>query len=193
MKFISWILSCAIVTIIIGSTALLIQQTVRLDINNVLVQITSDATSKLAAGRSLAEIIPDSTVDPRTSTVAFVTVYDEKGVVVASSMDVSGLVPSPPVGVFDRAWEDGKYRVTWQPVAGARIATVIERVKDKQQFVLAGMSLREVESHLSTLMWIATFAWIASLILITIKSYIDRSPQQTQPQPKKVTEPNQKS
>lgn len=172
----SWILSCALVTIVIGTSAVLMQQTIRLGVNDELIQIASEAAQKLASGKLPSDVIPDSTVDPRTSMVAFVTVYDEKGVVVASSMGVNGLVPSPPVGVFDRAWEEGHYRVTWQPVAGARIATVIERVADKQQFVLAGRSLREIESRIGTLMWIAGFAWFSSIILVTVKAYIDRKP-----------------
>lgn len=172
MRFISWIISCAIATVIIGTVTVAVQQSIRLSADDPQIQLVEDASRSLMNAEDPDQVILFGNVDPSVSLSPFVAVFDNKGVAIASSFTLDGLVPSPPVGVFDIAWEHGQHRVTWEPIDGVRVATVIERVPEKSQFVLAGRSLREVDSRISTILWLSVFGWLLCMILITLKYFV---------------------
>ena len=72
--------------------------------------------------------------------------------------------------------QKGQDRVTWQPEAGVRMATVV--VSFDHGFVMAGRSLTEVEkreSQVESLSGLALLGiWVATLILITLGELVGR-------------------
>lgn len=113
-----------------------------------------------------------SVVDISRSLSPFLIVYDDQGRALGSNAQLDGQTPVPPRGVFDYVRNHGEERVSWQPVYGShavRIAAVIERVNGPQPgFVLAGRSLREVESREKHIWQMANFFWVVMLGLIVV-------------------------
>ena len=87
-----------------------------------------------------------------------------------------GTVPDYPVGIFDYVQKKGQDRVTWQPEAGVRMATVV--VPYKNGFVMAGRSLTEVEkreSQVESLSGLTMLGiWAVTLIVIVLGELVGR-------------------
>jgi hypothetical protein len=134
-----------------GFIYLIIQQNLRSGANDPQVQMSQDAAYALAYTSSVAEVIPVQQVDISRSMAPFLIVYDSEGNVLGSSASLNGSNPVLPDGVLAYTGTHGGNRVTWQPAPGVRIAAVIEPVETQAMgmpaYVLAGRSLREVESR----------------------------------------------
>jgi hypothetical protein len=99
------------------------------------------------------------------SLAPFLIVFDGDGKIVAASGVLRGRVPIVPRGVLDYVREHGEERVTWQPVDGVRIASVVVSYSGSSQgFVLAGRSLDETQRRVARFEILIALAWAATLL-----------------------------
>jgi hypothetical protein len=159
-----------------GLVYLTVQQSLRMGANDPQIQMAEDAASNLNAGASVESVVPTNKVDIAESLAPFVIIFDDSGKVLASSATLHGVIPAYPAGVLDYVRQKGQDRVTWQPEAGVRMATVVEPYK--HGFVMAGRSLIEVEkreSQVESLSGIALLAiWVATFIVIVLGELFGR-------------------
>jgi hypothetical protein len=155
---------------------LTVQQSLRMGANDPQIQMAEDAASQLDNAASVESVIPANKVEIAGSLAPFVIVFDQSGKVLASSATLHGALPDYPAGVLDYVRQNGQDRVTWQPEAGVRMATVVTSYK--QGFVMAGRSLREVEireSQVEELSGLAVLGiWTATLIIIVLEELVGR-------------------
>jgi hypothetical protein len=150
------------------------QQVLRLGANDPQIAMAGDAAARLETGQTPSEAVPaGSAVDMVRSLSPFVIAYDDAGSPIASQAQLNGQTPVPPRGVFDYVRTHGEERISWQPLhtggQRVRIAAVVQRVGGvRPGFVLAGRSLREVESREEQVLRMAQVAWVAMLALILI-------------------------
>ena len=70
-----------------------------------------------------------------------------------------------PPGVLQHVRDSGEARVTWQPIGGVRIASVVVSYSGATQgFVLAGRSLQETEDRVAKFQALIGLAWLATLV-----------------------------
>jgi len=159
-----------------GLVYLTVQQSLRMGANDPQIQMAEDAASHLNAGASMDSVVPSTKVEIADSLAPFLIVFDESGKVLASSATLHGSIPTYPVGVLEYARQNGQNRVTWQPEAGVRMATVA--VPYNSGFVMAGRSLTEVEkreSQVESLSGLALLGiWVATLIVIVLGELVGR-------------------
>jgi len=155
---------------------LTVQQSLRMGANDPQIQMAEDAASSLNGGASTESVLPSSKVEIADSLAPFVIVFDSSGKLLASSATMHGTVPDYPVGIFDYVQKNGQDRVTWQPEAGVRMATVV--VPYKNGFLMAGRSLNEVEkreSQVENLCGLALLCiWVATLIVVILGELFGR-------------------
>jgi hypothetical protein len=155
----------AILTFLALSTYTVFQQKLRLDANHPQVELAQAAAERLENGNPIADVIPPSPVDVKTSLDPFIIVYNNEGKPVLSTGYLNGAIPPLPKGVLDFTRAHHEDKITWQPQPGVRIAAVVESYSGG--FVLAGRSLRVVEQHEMALFNVVGIAYaVASLILI---------------------------
>jgi hypothetical protein len=142
-----------------------IQQTNRQDANDPQVQLTQDAAAALSNGETFGSLFPGKRVDIKISLAPFVIVYDSAGKPIAGSGLLSGALPEIPFGVLENAKLNGENRVTWQPETDVRIASVVVPIKTPGSgFVVAGRSLREVETRVNEIQLFAGLTLIGLLL-----------------------------
>jgi hypothetical protein len=193
-----FLLSCAAITVIFGTIYAVVQQNIRQSANDPQIQIAEDAAAALAAGAVPASVMPVDrrVVDASQSLSPFIMVFDENGTLLESSMKVGDTLPVPPKGVFDFTRSNagevfsgplapisrlrmqfasnvrpaGEDRITWQTASGLRFATAIIHfnASTSSGFVLAGRSLREVESREGQLEWIVLAGWAVTLVISAV-------------------------
>jgi len=156
---------------------LTVQQSLRMGANDPQIQMAEDAASNLDAGASVESVVPSYTkVEIADSLAPFMLVFDDSGKILASSATLHGTVPAYPMGVLDYVRQKGQDRVTWQPEAGVRMATVV--VPFEHGFVVAGRSLTEVEKRASQVESLSGLAmlgiWAATLIVIVLGELVGR-------------------
>ena len=155
---------------------LTVQQSLRMGANDPQIQMAEDAASSLNAGASVEIVVPSTKVEIADSLAPIVIVFDNSGKVLASSATLHGEVPTYPAGVLDYVRQKGQDRVTWQPEAGVRLATVA--VPYNNGFVMAGRSLTEIEkreSQVESLSGLAMLGiWAATLIVIALGELVGR-------------------
>ena len=155
---------------------LTVQQSLRMGANDPQIQMAEDAAAQLNAGASVEAVIPSAKVEIAESLAPFMIVFDKSGNVLASSATLHGAVPAYPAGVLDYVRQKGQDRVTWQPEAGVRMATVVAPYKNG--FVMAGRSLTEVEkreSQVESLSGLAMLGiWAMTLIVIVLGELVGR-------------------
>jgi hypothetical protein len=149
------------------------QQVLRNGGNDPQIQLATDAAARLEGGAAPSEAVPAGDVDMAHSLAPFVIAYDDQGRPLASQAKLNGAVPIPPAGVFESVRQHGEERVSWQPILGktrgVRIAAIVERVGGAHPgFVLAGRSLREVESRIEQVREMAGLTWLGMLTLIAL-------------------------
>ena len=130
-----------VVVACLGFVILLVnQQNLRMSANDPQIQIAEDTAALLSVNKAVAISEP---VDIAKSLAVFTIVYDQDGKVVNSTGVLNNVAPVVPKGVLLTAKANGSNKVTWQPQAGVRIASVT--VPYKGGYVLVGRNLREVE------------------------------------------------
>jgi len=155
---------------------LTVQQSLRMGANDPQIQMAEDAASHLNAGASIESVVPSAKVEIAESLAPFMIVFDKSGTVLASCATLHGALPAFPGGVLDYVRQNGQDRVTWQPVAGVRMATVVTPYKNG--FVMVGRSLTEVEkreSQAESLSFLAMLGiWAMTLIIISLGELVGR-------------------
>jgi hypothetical protein len=157
-------------TLTCGLVYTAVQQDLRLGANDPQVRLAEDAARALDAGARPASLVGSAKVDVATSLAPFVVIYDTSGEVLATDGRLDGHDPVPPPGVLDAARADPPNKVTWQPRAGVRIASVT--VPWNGGTVLAGRSLREVERHEDSILLIATAAWAVMMVALAATALV---------------------
>lgn len=166
-----FLLLVALVTIIFGTIYATVQQTYRMGANDPQVEVTDQVANIIKQDIPLDAILGESEqVDMNSSLGLFVMIFDKDKKLVAGSAQLDGQTPTPPEGTFDKAKKDGDNRFTWQPKDGVRVAAVLKVVDDKG-YVLAGRSLREVESRVHNLTLIVVISWIISVLISLLLSF----------------------
>lgn len=157
-----WLPGVVAATILAGLVYVALQQTLRLGANDPQIQMAEDTAAALGAGAEARTLVPTQPVDIARSLAPFLVVFDREGRVVASSATLDGATPTLPTGVLDATRQGGENRRTWEPRPGVRIASVITAVNGGAGgYVLAGRSLREVESRIDLLGLQVGLAWLA--------------------------------
>lgn len=159
----SWLPLAAVLTLVTGMIYASVQQTYRSGADDPQIQMAEDAAARLDAGANPEEVIQGTMVEMSTSLAPFLMVFDEAGEPVARDVSLHGNVTRPPIGVLDAARQNGQNRVTWQPEAGVRIASVV--VAYDGGTVLAGRSLREAEARVGRLTTMLEIGWLVSLVI----------------------------
>ena len=159
-----------VLTVACGLSFVGLQQTLRMGANDPQTQLAEDLARQLDAGADATALVGSAKVDVAVSLAPFVAIYGPAGTVVATTGTLDGGPPMPPIGVLDNARSAGIDRVTWQPRAGVRIATVV--VPWRGGTVLAGRSLRTVEERIGQIQVLAAIAWLVGLVLLGAASVI---------------------
>ncbi len=140
------------------------QQIMRQGANDPQLQLARDGANSLNEGGSFDALVATRPFDIKKSLAPFVLVYDDFGQIRASSALFDGKNPTIPAGVLDSAKDNGENRVTWQPERGFRYALVVVRAEGSQAgYVVAGRSLREIESRERQFLLFIIIAWLVSL------------------------------
>jgi len=172
--FRAWLPFAVVVTALCLLAYVMVQQTLRQGANDPQIQMAEDAAAALNRGASVDSVLPKDQVDLSSSLAPFLVVYDAKGTPVAASGLLDGSAPDYPVGALEAARQSGENRVTWQPEAAIRIASVAVPYKDG--YVVAGRNLREVEKRVAQIETMAALAWVATLAavfaVIAVFSYL---------------------
>lgn len=121
------------------------QQIRRQAANQPQMEMVEVAKEKLANGGEITSVVPPKTVDMATSLEPFMIIFNENGEVATASVRLDGKTPTIPKGVLDYAKSNGINKVTWQPQAGVREATVV--IPYPHGWILAGRSLTAVETE----------------------------------------------
>ena len=161
LKTALFLILATIITLLCGVIYLAVQQSYRLSANDPQVQISESTANMLSQGQDLTPMLPEQKADLNKSLATFIIVYDDAQNPIISTADLDGQIPELPKGVLDNALEHGQNRVTWQPKPGVRIASVI--TKYNGGYVLAGRSLREVESRIDLMTKKIIIAWLVTL------------------------------
>jgi hypothetical protein len=155
---------------------LTVQQSLRMGANDPQIQMAEDAASQLNAGMSMDSVVPSAKAEISESLAPFLMVFDESGKTLASSATLHGALPTYLIDVLVYTRQNGQNRVTWQPEAGVRMATVV--VSYISGFVMAGRSLTEVEKRESQVERLSGLAmlgiWAATLIVIIPGELLER-------------------
>lgn len=143
-----------------------VQQALRQGLNDPQIQMAEDAAHALNNGATIDSIVAGNKVEMSLSLASFIDIYDMNGKPTAGSGLLNGQLPVYPKGALDTAKQNGDNRITWQPNADIRIASVVVPYNDG--FVMAGRNMREVEQRESQTEMIAGVTWILALIVTFI-------------------------
>lgn len=162
-------LKAAILAIIFGTGYGMTQQSLRLSANDPQVQYAEEVREILKSGADAANLFPEGTpmVDITKSLAPFLVIYGDDGAPITGNASLNGALPAPPTGVFDETRTRGTHSVTWQPMPGTRLASVMTRVDgDHPGFVLSARSLREIEKRERWILYCALLGWLLSCVVM---------------------------
>lgn len=165
-----WMPQVVLLTFVSGLVYAEVQQNYRQSANDPQIQMAEDASAKLANGQAVLNS-SDEKIDIAKSLAPFLITFDHNGNLTSSHAILNENPPIVPAGVFDYVKNHGQERFTWEPESGVRIAAVMLHFNGKAQgFVLAGRSLREVESRVDRLTRTVGLAYLAGLFVTLILS-----------------------
>jgi hypothetical protein len=164
--FRSWLPLAVAIVAMCGLVYLTAQQLLRQGANDPQIQLSEDFAASLTSGKSSSDDFPARQVEISTSLSPFMMVFDDSGKVLTSNALLDGITPQYPAGVFEYVRQHGQDRVTWQPLEGVRLATVVTRFEGPagSGFVVTGRSLREVEERSTYFLQICSIACFVTLI-----------------------------
>jgi hypothetical protein len=145
---------------------LLVQQCLRLSADDLPAALAESTVSQLDRGVAPDQALPPDRIELTHSLSPFVLVFDASGQLVTSSAILEGQAPRYPLGALESARARGENRVTWQPEAGVRLATVARPWSGG--FVVAGQSLQLTEQHIDTVGARCLAGWLATEALIAV-------------------------
>jgi hypothetical protein len=162
--------AAVVATALTGAVYVTAQQAYRQSANDPQLQLAQDAAAALDAGAPAGSVVGTTPIDYGASLAPFVTVFDAKGVLLATGGRLGGHDPAPPKGMLEAAVAGSPNVVTWQPRSDVRIAAVA--VPWSGGTVLAGRSLREVERRVDQLLLLVAAVWIATLVGLVVASFV---------------------
>ena len=169
-----WLPFAVVICAFSGLAYTTVQQSERQAANDPQIQLAEDTAAALDGGATVDSVIPKMQVEMSTSLAPFIVLYDNDGKPVAGSGLLNGQMPDYPKGALDTAKGTGENRVTWQPTATTRIASVV--VPYNAGFVMAGRNMREVEKRESQTEMFAgltgLLALIATFIVIALSEFL---------------------
>ena len=179
-----WLVVAAAATVLAGLSYVTAQQVTRMGANAAPLQATHEILAILKQGVDPSRILPPTQTEITDSSSVFAAVFDEKGGVVSSSVQVDGKNPSVPNGVFEYAKQHGEDRFTWQPKSGVREAAIVVPYSASVQadasstptttkgYVMTGQSLTEVERIAQDLLKLTGVAWLFTLVLSLLLCWV---------------------
>ncbi len=160
--FRTWLPFAVVITAFCALAYATVQQSLRQNANDPQIQMAEDIAYALNNGATADSVISKQSVEMSRSLAPFMDIYDSSGKPLAGSGTLDGQLPDYPTGALDSAKASGENRVTWQPNADVRIASVV--VPYENGFVMAGRNMREVEQRESQTEIFAGLAWLLTLI-----------------------------
>lgn len=169
----AWLPMAFIISILFGSIYLTVWQNVRQSANDPQIQIAQDYARILQDGKNPQEIAGQIQIDLSKSLSFFVIIFDDSGKPIVSQAVLDGRIPTPPKGVFEYVKAHKEDRITWEPKPGIRLASVLERFEGaKPGFILAGRSLKEIESRVDDLGRKLIIGWAVSILGSLVLIYL---------------------
>jgi hypothetical protein len=157
-----WLPFAVIICAFSGLAYTTVQQSERQGANDPQIQMAEDTAAALDGGATVDSVLPKMQIEMSSSLAPFIVLYDNDGKPVAGSGLLNGQMPDYPKGAMESAKGSGENRVTWQPTATTRIASVI--VPYNEGFVMAGRNMREVEKRESQTEMFAGLTGLLALI-----------------------------
>jgi hypothetical protein len=139
-----------------------VQQALRQGLNDPQLQMAEDTAYALNNGATADSVVTGTKVEMSRSLAPFIDIYDMNGNPTAGSGLLNDQLPVYPKGALDTAKQNGDNRITWQPNADVRIASVVVPYNDG--FVMAGRNMREVEQRETQTELLAGVTWLLALI-----------------------------
>ncbi len=183
-----WLLLSLLATIFALLIYIVVQQQLRLGANDVPLQLAEDTATSLSQGQNQTDTLLPQQVNIAASLAPFVVIYDESGRPISGSGQLHGQLPALPNGVFAYARRHSDDRITWQPEAGVRVASVVKHFDGSTSgFVMAGQSLREVEKRENLLTFQVLGGWITALLAtyLSVAILSQASPKEEKHAPRK--------
>jgi hypothetical protein len=151
-----------VATVILGTAYTGIQQAIRLSANGPQAEVCQNLVSELQKGKSPQSLsFSSDAADIRSNLSTFFIIYDKSGKAVAASVILDDSTPKIPAGVISYANQHGEDRVTLQPEAGLRFATVVRPAGNYD--VVCGRSLKESEKLQDLILRIFALGWVLSV------------------------------
>ena len=122
-----------------------VQQALRQGLNDPQIQMAEDTAYALNNSGTIDSVVTGAKVEMSRSLAPFIDIYDVNGKPMAGSGLLNGQLPVYPKGALDTVQQNGDNRITWQPNADVRIASVV--VPYNGGFVMAGRNMREAEQR----------------------------------------------
>ena len=179
-RYLPWILSLTIVTVMCVLVDVTVQQSYRMNANDPQIQLAEDMQKAFSNNQFTTDSIQSSfesfqptnrQIDLATSLSAWIQLYDASGSLIKSSAIMSGVqtIPKIPKGIFTATDKTGEDRLTWEPQKGIRQAIVVTKFSGMQSgYVVAGRSLKEIEMREGNLNRIVAIVWFCLMCLIGI-------------------------
>ena len=143
-----WIFLSIIATGVIWIAYLLVQQTIRLEINIPLIWLVQDISTDLKNNKNPFDIIKNyKTFEMWESLDTFIMIFNSTWEVIVSSLLRDGRPPLLPIWIFKYTKIRSEDRISWHPKQWIRFATVIRYNSwNNANYVLAGKSTYEYEN-----------------------------------------------
>jgi len=163
--FKNWFPYAVMVTLLCGIIYIVAQQIYRLSANDPQYQMAQDAAYYLNDGADPKLLISPFQVELTQNQGPYLIIYNNAGDVVATNAKLNNASPKLPYGVLENALKNGPQTLTWQPLAGVRMATVTI-ASNKGYIVAAGRSLKKTEERIAILGAQVALGWMMSLIIL---------------------------
>ncbi len=169
MKNFQHLAAMAVLTIVMGTIYVSVQQSYRFNANDPQIQIARDIAGKIKDGSSFEKIFPRDSVDISEGLGVFALLCDSTGRPVRYSGFLDNKPPQLPSGVFEYAGIHREDWITWQPRQGIRMAMIVIRTnRSPFSYVAVGRSLKEVEIRVHALGEMVLICWLLSMLIIGI-------------------------
>lgn len=170
----AWVVVAIAVTLVCGIMYVAVQHQIRTAANDPQIGMAQTYAAAMAGGASASNLLGNGLpIDVAKNMSPFAVVYDDANRVLASSIQLDGITPVLPSGVFDYTLAHGEDRLTWQPEPGVRLAIVVQRYNGSAKgFVLVGRSLTEVETREGDLGVGVLVGWLVTLTLTLAAAYV---------------------
>jgi len=177
-----WLAIVGAATLVLGTAYAMVQQSTRLSANDLPTTTAQSVKHDLEQGAAPGEAVPQMKTDLRRDNSVFVIITDGSRHIQASSTELDGKAPLPPVGTFDFTATHGQDHFTWQPASGVRMATEMMSYgkTPNDGFIITGHSLKPFEDRVKVygeLMlagWLATLAWVTFWLLLPVQKIMVR-------------------